>query len=76
MVNVDPVDGSRHKAEPDGALRRFREIDEGAPRYGCLGMQLCPIFSKTSEPQDLQAFIEVGMGIDVIETGPHFYIEQ
>ncbi|KAM0261652.1 hypothetical protein ACHAQJ_002103 [Trichoderma viride] len=71
LPNVDPATGIRHKVEPDNSLRKYREIDEGAPGKGCFGMQLCPIFSKTEEPEDMELSLEVGMEIKVLERGQH-----
>ncbi|KAF4975824.1 hypothetical protein FZEAL_7443 [Fusarium zealandicum] len=76
MPNVDPDTGIRHKAEPDRVMRKFRDVDEGAPKMGCLGMQLCPMFPDASVPDELQAYIEVGMDIGVVQRGHHVYIGQ
>ncbi|KAL6881069.1 hypothetical protein J3F83DRAFT_30581 [Trichoderma novae-zelandiae] len=74
LPNVDPATGVKHKVEPDHSLRKFRNIDEGAPKSGCFGMQLCPIFPKASGPtaeEDLALFLETGMEIKVLQRGPH-----
>ncbi|EHK22352.1 uncharacterized protein TRIVIDRAFT_27811 [Trichoderma virens Gv29-8] len=71
LPNVDPATGIRHKVEPDNSLRKYRNIDEGAPKSGCFGMQLSPIFSKTDDPEDLELSLEVGMEIKVLQRGPH-----
>ncbi|POR37546.1 Uncharacterized protein TPAR_02251 [Tolypocladium paradoxum] len=76
LPNVDPATGTRHKVEPDQALRKYREIDEGAPKAGCLGMQLCPVFQEADEPEHLQSFLEVGMEVGVLQRGSHFYLGQ
>jgi uncharacterized protein YcbX len=77
MPNVDPENGARHKDEPDHTLRHHRNVDDGAPNLGCLGMQLCPVFPEAKQNHyDLESFIEVGMEVEVIETGAHHYIEQ
>lgn len=76
LPNVDPATGIRHKVEPDRALRKFRDVDEGAPKMGCLGMQMCPVFAETDGAEDLQSFIETGMRIDVLQLGSHKYIKQ
>lgn len=73
MPNVDPDTGIRHRAEPDRALRKYREVDEGAPKNGCLGMQLCPMFTKEGS---LETVVEVGMSLTVIQKGSHLYIAQ
>ncbi|KAI1165093.1 MOSC domain-containing protein [Nemania serpens] len=44
MPNVDHYTGERHPREPDDSLRTRRNVDEGAPLNGCLGMQLTPLF--------------------------------
>ncbi|KAL6795220.1 hypothetical protein J3E68DRAFT_340507 [Trichoderma sp. SZMC 28012] len=71
LPNVDPATGIRHKVEPDNSLRKYRNIDEGAPKSGCMGMQLCPIFPKTDDPEDLELSLEVGMEIKVLQRGHH-----
>lgn len=76
LPNVDPDTGIRHKAEPDRALRKFRDVDEGAPKMGCMGMQMCPMFPGAAKPEQFQSFIEVGMDIDVVQRGHHVYICQ
>jgi uncharacterized protein YcbX len=77
MPNVDPETGLRHREEPDHTLRKQRNVDDGAPSYGCLGMQACPLFNeKQRQEAELETFVEVGMEIGVLETGPHHYIEQ
>ncbi|PTB45427.1 hypothetical protein M441DRAFT_54487 [Trichoderma asperellum CBS 433.97] len=72
LPNVDPATGIRHKVEPDNSLRKYREIDGGAPGKGCFGMQLCPIFSSTDKPEDMELSLEVGMEIKVLERGQHW----
>lgn len=76
LPNVDPDTGIRHKAEPDYALRKYRDVDEGAPKMGCLGVQMVPEFPKAETPDDLYSFVEVGMDIDVLSRGQHTYIRQ
>ncbi|KAF4773857.1 MOSC domain-containing protein [Colletotrichum scovillei] len=76
MPNVDPVTGARHGAEPDRSLRKLRDVDEGAPRMGCLGMQMCPLFEGTDRVEYMQAWLEVGMDVSVLERGEHVYIKQ
>ncbi|RFU78746.1 mosc domain-containing [Trichoderma arundinaceum] len=71
LPNVDPATGIRHKVEPDNSLRKYRNIDEGAPKSGCFGMQLCPIFPNTDDPEGLELSLEVGMEIKVLERGHH-----
>lgn len=76
LPNVDPQTGIRHKVEPDRALRKFRDVDEGAPKMGCMGMQLCPVFPNAKSGDEPDAYIEVGMSIDVVKRGSHLYIKQ
>ncbi|KAF4126733.1 MOSC domain protein [Geosmithia morbida] len=76
MLNVDQETGVRHKFEPDRSLRRFRDVDQGAPRWGCMGMQLCPLFANAADENSRQSVLEVGMKISVLETGSHLYIPQ
>ncbi|KAK2063541.1 MOSC domain-containing protein [Colletotrichum caudatum] len=76
MPNVDQVTGLRHGVEPDRSLRKLREVDEGAPRMGCLGMQMVPLFEGTDRVEYMQAWLEVGMAVEVLERGEHVYIKQ
>lgn len=76
LPNVDPATGVRHRVEPDHSLRKYRDVDEGAPNMGCLGMQLCPLFPNTDTPEQLESYVEVGMDVDVLKRGPHKYIRQ
>lgn len=79
MPNVDPVTGFRHRAEPDKSLRTHRNVDEGAPLKGCMGMQMVPLFDDifaTSAPgtvtnADLYSWIGTGMDLIADETGEH-----
>lgn len=50
MPNVDHYTGDRHPREPDHSLRTRRNVDEGAPLNGCLGMQLTPLFEVDEAP--------------------------
>ncbi|KEY71485.1 hypothetical protein S7711_03552 [Stachybotrys chartarum IBT 7711] len=76
MPNVDPDTGIRHRTEPDNSLRKYRNVDEGSPTLGCLGMQMCPIFPDAEKSLLYESFVEVGMQIDVLKRGAHLYIEQ
>ncbi|KAH6895499.1 hypothetical protein B0T10DRAFT_478139 [Thelonectria olida] len=78
LPNVDPDTGIRHKVEPDRALRKFRDVDEGAPKSGCLGMQLCPMFPHAADSNHNEpiSYIEVGMSIDILKHGSHLYLRQ
>lgn len=76
MPNVNQDDGHRHPVEPDRSLRKFREVDEGAKRKGCLGMQMTPLFDKTDVPEDMESWVEVGMSVDVLARGSHLYLKQ
>ncbi|KAI0152360.1 hypothetical protein F4776DRAFT_25865 [Hypoxylon sp. NC0597] len=75
LPNVDPATGLRHPSEPDKSLRAKRAVDEGAPLNGCLGMQLTPLFDP-SLGEDREAWIAVGMTIEVEQRGHHVYIKQ
>ncbi|KAK7397947.1 hypothetical protein QQX98_012684 [Neonectria punicea] len=75
LPNVDPGTGIRHKVEPDRALRKFRDVDEGAPKMGCLGMQLCPMFPPATAAENLESYVEVGMEIDVLKRGSHHFLK-
>lgn len=76
MPNVDPASGVQNKTEPDFSLRKYRDVDPGAPKMGCLGMQLCAVFPDVAEKQALESTLEVGMEIDVLQRGSHLYIKQ
>ncbi|KAI6091332.1 hypothetical protein F4821DRAFT_199989 [Hypoxylon rubiginosum] len=75
MPNVDPETGVRHAKEPDRSLRAKRAVDEGAPLSGCLGMQLTPLFDP-SLGEDREAWVAVGMTVEVEGRGEHLYIKQ
>ncbi|KAI0506429.1 hypothetical protein F5B22DRAFT_623510 [Xylaria bambusicola] len=60
MPNVDAITGHRHPREPDRSLRALRNVDEGAPLNGCLGMQLTPLFEVDQTPSS-QAKAESGL---------------
>jgi uncharacterized protein YcbX len=76
MPNVDQDTGIRHPVQPDHAIRKYREVDAGAKGMGCLGMQLTPLYDEpdVSEAATMEGWLEVGMGIEVLETGEHRYI--
>lgn len=76
MPNVDPDTGFRHAVEPDKSLRKHREVDEGAPGGGCLGMQLTPLFDQTDDPEAMESWVEVGMKVEVLQRGSHRYVKQ
>ncbi|KAL1879358.1 hypothetical protein VTK73DRAFT_7089 [Phialemonium thermophilum] len=76
MPNVDQDDGFRHPVEPDKSLRKYREVDEGAPHLGCLGMQLTPLFEDTKTGHGMEGWLEAGMAVEVVERGTHRYIRQ
>lgn len=73
LPNVNQETGIRHLVEPDKTLRAEREIDEGAPKTGCLGMQMTPLFEDTQAPEN---YLETGMSIEVLERGEHLYKRQ
>ncbi|KAL4790703.1 hypothetical protein BDV19DRAFT_371959 [Aspergillus venezuelensis] len=68
LPNVDPDTGTRHRNEPDRALKSYRRIDKGDLTNACLGMQ--------GVPDSLKGRIEVGDGIEVLERGEHCYIKM
>jgi hypothetical protein len=75
---VDPETGRRHAAEPDRSLRKYREVDPGAPHLGCMGMQMTPLFpgaTETTATEHLESWVEVGMPVEVLERGEHVYIK-
>ncbi|KAI0132541.1 MOSC domain-containing protein [Xylariales sp. AK1849] len=76
LPNVDPENGYRHPVEPDKSLRKLRDVDGGAPRMGCLGMQATPLFEQegVSSEEDLHGWVGVGMEVTVDERGEHFYL--
>ncbi|CRK18224.1 hypothetical protein BN1723_011540 [Verticillium longisporum] len=78
LPNVDPATGIRHRVEPDRSLRKIRDVDPGAPKMGCLGVQMCPLFedAESCETEDLRSWLEVGMTMDVQSRGEHVYIKQ
>lgn len=76
MPNVDQDSGARHPAEPDRSLRKFRDVDEGAKKKGCLGMQLTPLFDKTDVPEAMETWLKVGMSAEILKRGEHVYIAQ
>ncbi len=71
---MDPDTGARHPQEPDRTLRSERAVDDGAPKMGCLGMQLTPLFDAAEGDAGAESALEVGMTIDVLERGAHRYI--
>ncbi|KAJ4422284.1 hypothetical protein N0V82_003039 [Gnomoniopsis sp. IMI 355080] len=70
LPNVDPDTGVRHRVEPDKTLRVQRAIDAGAPKTGCLGMQMTPLFENKGSQH---FYLEVGMTAEVLERGEHMY---
>lgn len=68
LPNNNPVTGKRHGSEPNRTLKEFRRIDAGDAKNACLGMQMVPA------QEDGE--IKVGDGVQVLETGEHFYIKQ
>ena len=73
---MDQATGARHRVEPDKSLRKYRDVDEGAPLKGCMGMQLCPMFENTRRYEDMETMVEVGMTMEVLKRGSHFYVKQ
>ncbi|KAK4165900.1 molybdenum cofactor sulfurase [Cladorrhinum sp. PSN259] len=76
LPNVDQDSGHTHPVEPDRSLRKLRDVDDGAKLKGCLGMQLTPLFEKAGSEEEMESWVEVGMSVEVLETGKHFYIIQ
>ncbi|KAK7750367.1 hypothetical protein SLS62_007666 [Diatrype stigma] len=82
MPNVNQTTGLRHPVEPDKSLRTLRAVDEGAPRMGCLGMQLTPLFGSSGaggeevDEEERTSWVGVGMEVVVEERGEHVYIKQ
>lgn len=84
MVDVDQDSGTRQRRrELFRSLCEHRDVDEGAPRLGCLGMSLCPVFpgataaaagAGAASDDRLESFIEVGMDLSVMQRGAHLYI--
>ena len=82
MVDVDQDSGTRQRLrELFRSLCEHRDVDEGAPRLGCLGMSLCPVFpgvtaaaAAAASDDRLESFIEVGMELSVMQRGTHLYI--
>lgn len=74
LPNVDPETGERHPVQPDKALRSLRNVDPGAPKTGCLGVQACPLFDQGLAEEDREGWIGVGMELQVQERGEHFYL--
>lgn len=70
LPNVNPDNGIRHPVEPDKTLRAQRAVDEGAPKKGCLGMQMTPLFEDMTCPE---TYLEVGMSVEVLARGEHIY---
>ncbi|OAA58062.1 Molybdenum cofactor sulfurase [Niveomyces insectorum RCEF 264] len=75
LPNVNPDTGERHPREPDFSLRKHREIDAGAPKMGCLGMQLTPLFDQPDKPESMELTLEAGMAVDVLARGEHLYVK-
>lgn len=73
LPNVDPDTGDRHPRQPDKSLRALRNVDPGAPRTGCLGVQACPLFEDAVDEEDREGWIGVGMEVEVEKRGDHFY---
>ncbi|KAK6064857.1 MOSC domain-containing protein [Seiridium cupressi] len=72
LPNVDPVTGDRHPVQPDKSLRALRDVDPGAPKAGCLGVQACPLFEE-GPAEDKEGWIGVGMEVQVEARGEHVY---
>lgn len=69
LPNTDQYTGTKHRSEPSKTMKSYRDIDPGAgPGRACLGMQMVPAAE--------QGTIKVGDGIEILETGEHYYILQ
>ena len=68
MPNIDQASGKKGPSEPNKTLRSFRKIDEGCKNEACLGMQMVPLVKEARQ-------INVGDTVEVLRTGPHFYLE-
>ena len=68
IPNIDFETGIKHKVQPYKTLITQRNVDEGAPGLGCLGMQMVPSLEESE--------IKVGDSIEVLEVGEHQYIKQ
>lgn len=67
VPNVNQITGDKDKAEPQKAMRKFRQIDAGAKDKACMGMMCVPTLE--------QSQIKVGDLLQVLETGEHFYLK-
>ncbi|KAH7111985.1 hypothetical protein EDB81DRAFT_828315 [Dactylonectria macrodidyma] len=74
--NVNQITGAKHLVEPFKAMRTHRRVDEGAPLKGCMGMEMTPLFSQTDIPANMERILVVGMTLEVIERGSHWYIDS
>lgn len=80
----DEVDWNKIKFKPEGSqqveeaafnvscqtAREPRVFDEEAPKKGCLGVQVTPLFTDTACPE---TFLEVGMSVEVLERSEPMY---
>lgn len=73
LPNVNQDTGVRHAVEPDKTLRALRAIDEGAPKTGCLGMQMTPLFEDNGSQH---FYLEVGMSAEILERGEHMFVKK
>ncbi|KAH8748106.1 hypothetical protein F5883DRAFT_240722 [Diaporthe sp. PMI_573] len=74
--NVNQMTGVKHMVEPFKAMRTHRQVDEGAPLKGCMGMEMTPLFSQTDIPTNMECILVVGTTVEVIERGSHRYIDS
>ena len=68
VPNVDLETGVRDRNEPYRTLVKEREIDRGAPKLGCLGMQMVPVLQ--------EGVVCFGDEVQGLEVGEHEYIKQ
>ncbi len=59
------------------SLRKDRGADEGASLLDYLGMQVTPLFENAdASSEHRESWLEVGMGIEVLERGERVYPRQ
>ena len=65
IPNIDPNTGVKDRQEPYRTLVAKRNVDRGAPMFGCLAVQLVPV-----RPEGV---VRVGDQIEVLGRGEHVY---
>ena len=74
VPNIDPHTGVKHGSEPYKTLVGKRNVDEGSPKLGCLGMQLVPELNPDNSGG--HGWIRVWDVVSIWEEGEHRYIEM